>query len=174
MPSSTPTGSAGRFGEPKRFVEHLDVAVLIDSPDHPDLPAIEWQRVGHTEGHEQRAPRAVPSCGVPLMDQSACEIRVGGHLKGMRPGPQLPQGAEAISVPDFFLSEAVVAFDPGVGSGLPLGRKDWDDSTGQTESDQLSQTAGMKPAARQAHVVVHLEEPRPACARLEKVDAFTL
>jgi hypothetical protein len=38
----------------------------------------------------------------------------------------------------------------------------------------LSQTAGMKPAARQAHVVVHLEEPRPACARLEKVDAFTL
>lgn len=50
------------YGEPNCFVEHLDVAVFIDSPDHPDLSAIEWQRVGYTKGHRQRAPGAAQSC----------------------------------------------------------------------------------------------------------------
>ena len=37
-------------GEPNRFVEHLDVAVFIDAPDHPDLLATEWPRVGTRKG----------------------------------------------------------------------------------------------------------------------------
>ena len=72
------------------------------------------------------------------MDQLACEIGVGGHLK-----------------PDPLLQEAVVAFAPDVGGGLPIGRKHRDDSTEQAESDQLSQTAGMEPVSRHVHVVVH-------------------
>ena len=43
----------------------------------------------------------------------------------------------------------------GVGGGLPLGGKDRDDSTDEAESAQLLQTAGMEPASRHAHVVVH-------------------
>ena len=44
-------------GEANRFVEHLDVPVFIDAPDHPDLSATECQRVGHTEGQDgHRAP----------------------------------------------------------------------------------------------------------------------
>lgn len=97
---------------------------------------------------------------LPLMDQPACEIGVVGHLKGVRPGPQVPQGAEAIPLPDLLLPKAVVAFDLGVGGGLPIGHKDRDDSTGQAESNQLPQTAGMESASRQAHVVVHLDNPR--------------
>ncbi len=107
------------------------------------------------EGHGPRAPKTVHSCGVPQTDQPASEIRIGGNLKGMRADPQVSQGAEAIPLPDLLLPEAVVAFDLSVGGGLPLGRKDRDDSTGQAESDQVPQTARMEPASRQAHVVVH-------------------
>jgi hypothetical protein len=89
------------------------------------------------------------------MDQPACEIGVGGYLKVVRPGHQVRQGAEAIPLPDPLLQEAVVAFAPGVGGGLPIWRKDRDDSTEQAESDQLSQTAGMEPVSRHVHVVVH-------------------
>jgi hypothetical protein len=64
-------------------------------------------------------------------------------------------GAQAIPLPDLLLQEAVVAFAPGVGGGLPLGGKDRDDSTDEAESAQLPQTAGMEPASRHAHVVVH-------------------
>lgn len=57
-------------GEPNRFVEHLDVAVFIDSPDHPDLSATEWQRVGHTGA---RATCAEGRCGARAApDGSAC------------------------------------------------------------------------------------------------------
>jgi|GEM_PF-5935922 len=118
-------------GELNRFVEHLDVAVFIDFPDHPDLSATEWQRVGHTERRGQRAPRASQARVLPLTDQPACEIGVVGHLKGVRPRSQVPQGTEAIPLPDLLLPEAVVAFDLGIGGGLPLGRKDRDDSIGQ-------------------------------------------
>jgi hypothetical protein len=89
------------------------------------------------------------------MDRPACEIGFGGHLKVVRPGHQVRQGAEAIPLPDLLLQEAVVAFAPGVGGGLPLGGKDRDDSTDEAESAQLPQTAGMEPPSRHAHVVVH-------------------
>jgi hypothetical protein len=92
---------------------------------------------------------------LPLMDQPSCEIGVGGHLKGVQPGPQVPQGAETIPLPDILMPEAVVAFVSGVGGGLPLGRKDRDESTDQTQSDQLPQIAGMELASSRAHVVVH-------------------
>src|SRR5580765_821370 len=94
-----------------------------------------------------RAPCAVHAPVLPLMDQPSCEIGVGGHLKGVRPGPQVPQGAETIPLPDILMPEAVVAFASGVGGGLPLGRKDRDESTDQTQSDQLPQIAGMEPAS---------------------------
>ena len=37
-------------GEASRFVEHLNVAVFIDAPDHLDLSATECQRVGTRRG----------------------------------------------------------------------------------------------------------------------------
>jgi len=49
-------------GEASRFVEHLNAAVFIDAPDHPDLSATECQRVGHTEGHGHRTPFTCPCC----------------------------------------------------------------------------------------------------------------
>jgi hypothetical protein len=49
-------------GEANRFIEHLDMAVFIDAPDHPDLSAAAGQWVRHTEGHGHRVPFTRACC----------------------------------------------------------------------------------------------------------------
>ena len=49
-------------GEVNRFVEHLDVAVFIYAPDHPNLSATEWQRVWDTEGQGHRTSSTRACC----------------------------------------------------------------------------------------------------------------
>jgi hypothetical protein len=70
------------------------------------------------------------------MDRPPCEIGVVGHLKGVRPGPQVSQSAEAIPLPDLLLQEAVVAFAPGVGGRLRSGVKTG--MTRRTKQNRLS------------------------------------
>lgn len=93
--------------------------------------------MGPTEGHGPRASRAVQARVVLLMHQPAGERGVGCPPKGVCPRPPVPQGTKAIPRPDLLRPAAVGAYDLGMGGGLPLGRKDRDASTDQTESGPL-------------------------------------
>jgi hypothetical protein len=148
------------FGKPNRLVEHLDGAVFIKAPYEPDLSTTERQRVSKTEVLRQRSHTGLQASPFALADQSPSQVGIVGLLKGVRMCLKLQQGPKSIPLPDLLLPQAVVPLDGRIGGGPPLWGKNRNDPTGQTQSDQLSQTPGMHPTSCQAHVVVHLQKPR--------------
>jgi len=144
--------------EPNRLVENLDAAVFIDSPDKPDLTATERQRVSKTDRLGQIAHTGFEEGAFVLPDPFSSQVGVVGLLEGLRALLKLPQRPKSVPLPDFLLPQSVVTLDGRIGGGPPLGGKDRDHPTGQTEADQLSQCPGVHPPPGQAHVVVHLQK----------------
>lgn len=146
------------LGETNGLVENLDLAIFIDPADKPDLTTTQWHRVNPPNRLEKISQRCLEQSPLAVAYQPSSEVAVVGTLESFGALPQLPKRAESIPLPDLLLPKSVVALDQGIGCGPSLGGEDRDHPAGQTEPDQLPQTARMHPASRQAHVVVHLQK----------------
>ena len=147
-------------GEPYLFIEDLDMALFIHSPDKPNLPSIKGQRMPPPKIWWQKSQIGFDDSRRSLTVQALLEVGGVGVLESQGTPLQLPQRPKPIPLPDFFLPQAVVALDASVGGRASLGGKDGNHSTGQAQSNHLPQPARMHVPARQAHIVVHLQKSR--------------
>lgn len=142
-------------GEPYLFIEDLDMALFIHSPDKPNLPSIKGQRMPPPKIWWQKSQIGFDDSRRSLTVQALLEVGGVGVMESQGTPLQLPQRPKPIPLPDFFLPQAVVALDASVGGRASLGGKDGNHSTGQAQSNHLPQPARMHVPARQAHIVVH-------------------